>query len=93
MFQGQSGTAFRTPRRFAHEGDAEPPTGFGVRARQRRFRSEAGVVAQTEEFYSTRHGGFLWGESGTACPRDFVSRGQAVRAPVGGRLAFRPKCG
>ena len=36
-YQGESGTVFRTPRRFAHEATAETPKGFGVRARQRRF--------------------------------------------------------
>jgi hypothetical protein len=37
LFPGQSGTAFRTPRRFAHKNAAESPTGLGVRARPRRF--------------------------------------------------------
>jgi hypothetical protein len=39
LFPGQSGTSFRTPKRCAQEEAAESPTGFGVRARQRRFHS------------------------------------------------------
>jgi hypothetical protein len=38
----QSGTAFRTPKRFATKEAAERPAGFGVRARPRRFFSYAG---------------------------------------------------